>query len=289
MSYLSTIFSQIKSPFPYSRGIREELIAALRVSLFAIVLIYFLRPFGLQDAGLNVLFGYWLVVVVVAMLNIILFNVVLIKFIDQISWNVIKEIIRTLFYLLNIAVGIMVFTNIRFGNDLDFGDILVFAGYTILIGVIPAFIRVMSIHNWLLKKNLKEASGLNSFLEKSENVHSEKLIKLESEVVKESFETTNKRLLYLESEQHYVNIFYKEKETAKTTMIRLGLTKALDQIEDDYIIQCHRSFVVNLRMVTQVKSNSQGLRLCLNTNNIEIPVSRSYKKKTTELLKEISN
>jgi LytTr DNA-binding domain-containing protein len=289
LNYLSSVLSQIKSPFPYSRGLSAELKSALRVSVFAMILIYFLRPFGLQNASLEVLAGYWIVTAGVAMLNILFFNTIVIKFINQNSWTVGKEMIRTVFYLLIIAIGIMIFTNLRFDSVLDIGDILVFAGYTILIGIIPAFIRVMSIHNWLLKKNLKEATGLNSFLKKSDNVHSEKVIRIESEVVKESFETTNKRLLYLESEQHYVNIFHQEKESVNTTMIRLGLSKAVSQINDDYIKQCHRSYAVNLRMVANVKSNSQGLRLCLKIDNIEVPVSRSFKKQITELLKTINN
>ena len=213
----------------------------------------------------------------------------MIKLIDQNAWKIGKEVIRTLYYLLTIAIGIMLFTAVQSGISLHFDGLLIFVAYTILIGVIPVFIRVVSVHNWLLKKNLKEASGLNSFLTKIEDVHSEKLITLESEIVNDSFKTTNKRLLYLESAQHYVNIYNMDNEVVKTVMIRLGLNKALSQISDPYILQCHRSFAINLRQVESVKSNSQGLKLCLKMENIEIPVSRSFKKSITESLKIINN
>ena len=288
MNYIFTLLKQLESPFPYSRGLNEELKAVVRVSLFATFLIYLLRPFGLDNAPISIFLGYWLVSLVIAVLNITVFNLIMIKLIDQNAWTILKEIIRTLYYLLSIAIGIMLFTAIQSGIHLHFDRLLVFVFYTILIGVIPVFLRVISVHNWLLKKNLKEASGLNLFLTKNENVHSEKLITIKSEIVNDSFDTTNKRLLYLESAQHYVNIYYLDDEVVKKVMIRLGLNKALSQINDPYIGQCHRSFAINLRHVERVKSNSQGLKLCLKMENTEIPVSRSFKKSITESMKIIN-
>ncbi|HAA13356.1 MAG TPA: hypothetical protein DCE41_17360 [Cytophagales bacterium] len=162
-----------------------------------------------------------------------------------------------------------------------------FVGITTLIGVIPVVLRVAALNNILLRRNLEEVKALNASLQKQEQRGQERLIRLASHLVKESIETTTEQLVYLEAAQNYVYVGVLEKGVVSRKLLRLSMKLALDQVTDDYILRCHRSYVVNLRRVVRVESNAQGLRLRLEGVGKEVPVSRTYRAGVSGALKEL--
>ncbi|HAA24080.1 MAG TPA: hypothetical protein DCP28_36875, partial [Cytophagales bacterium] len=85
--------------------------------------------------------------------------------------------------------------------------------------------------------------ALNAFLQKQEQRGQERLIRLASHLVKESIETTTEQLVYLEAAQNYVYVGVLEKGVVSRKLLRLSMKLALDQVTDDYILRCHRSYV----------------------------------------------
>ncbi|MFT6529485.1 MAG: DNA-binding LytR/AlgR family response regulator [Psychrosphaera sp.] len=62
-----------------------------------------------------------------------------------------------------------------------------------------------------------------------------------------------------------------------THMLRISLTKALMQIPEDSLIKrCHRSYAVNLSLVEKCTGNANGLELTMLMPDLTVPVSRSY-------------
>ncbi|MDR0995259.1 MAG: LytTR family transcriptional regulator, partial [Tannerella sp.] len=97
---------------------------------------------------------------------------------------------------------------------------------------------------------------------------------------KETLDIPVSKFLYIESSGNYINV-YVATEGGGTECHTLRCT--IQQAEKNLavfpeIIRCHRAYIVNMRQVAAVQSNHQGLLLKMKTPDMEIHVSRTYKK-----------
>lgn len=92
-------------------------------------------------------------------------------------------------------------------------------------------------------------------------------------------------LLYIESADNYVYIWYLDKKGVTKFMLRNSLKNIEDKFANTNIIRCHRSYIVNFDQVKVAKKTRMGIYLDLDIDNIpEIPVSKSYGEKVTQWL-----
>lgn len=92
-------------------------------------------------------------------------------------------------------------------------------------------------------------------------------------------------LLYLESNDNYVNINYLDKEKAKVFMIRNSLKNFETELKDYPIYRNHRKFAVNIKNVKLLHRVKKGFELVINNpEEDKLPVSRSYEKSMMEHL-----
>ena len=83
-------------------------------------------------------------------------------------------------------------------------------------------------------------------------------------------------ILFAEAQQNYVAIYYKDGNNVKKELYRITLKELEDLLGSD-IVRCHRSYLVNLKQVENVKGNAQGLRLSMvGFTEKMVPVSRSH-------------
>ena len=84
-------------------------------------------------------------------------------------------------------------------------------------------------------------------------------------------------LLYMESADNYVSIWFLSKTGVSKYLIRNTLKEMEERFAGTGIVRCHRSFMVNLDQVKVAKRTSVGIVLDLGRDNIpDIPVSRTY-------------
>ena len=281
------ITKKITAPFPYTRGFIPEIISTLKVCLLATLIFFFFKPFGLEKVGSSIILGFGFIVFLSALFNIVVSLFVMRRLINEERWCVWKEVIKSLAYLCINIIAIILFTAYNFDIDLSAFTVFKFIGYTIFIAIIPISIRVVSIHNWLLKNKLKEAQHLSDVLKNRKLENEVVEIELRSNIVNEIIKTTNNELQFIEADKNYITITELKESKPKNSLLRLSIIKALEQIEDENIVRCHRSYVVNLKAVTSVTGNSQGLKLLLSEGLKPIPVSRSYKKVVTKKLSSL--
>lgn len=92
-------------------------------------------------------------------------------------------------------------------------------------------------------------------------------------------------VLFLESNDNYVNIHYSDNGTRKIYMIRNSLKQFEAELKDYPIFRTHRKYSVNTKNIKMLKKERKGYELLLNTvQEDRIPVSRSYEKKIIQLL-----
>jgi len=280
------LFNNLSSPFPYTRGLTTETFSALRACILATLILFLLRPFGLGEASISIILGFGIVVFLSALLNIIVALYVFRKFINEERWTVWKEILRTLIYLSINVIVILFFANRALSIQLNQLVIFKFIGFTILFATVPISIRTISVKNLLLKQRLREAQDLAKIIE-DKPIKNDPLngIILKSNIVNDVVTTNCKDLLFIEAEKNYIAIVDRKQGEINKTLLRLSLIKAYEQIKNDSIIRCHRSYLVNINAVRKVTGNSQGLKLVFFDELQPIPVSRSYKE---EVMRKIS-
>lgn len=91
------------------------------------------------------------------------------------------------------------------------------------------------------------------------------------------FDIPTHNIRYIEALQNYVRIGYlDEANELKEQTERATLKSILTQLDDNAIVRCHRSYLVNKATVVDATGNAQGLMLTLAGCTKTVPVSRSY-------------
>jgi len=77
------------------------------------------------------------------------------------------------------------------------------------------------------------------------------------------------------------SFFIIENNELKEKILRVTLTKIESFLKDyDFIIRCHKSYIVNKKYVNKVTGNARGYLLKCNILDFYIPVSRKFSKKS---------
>jgi len=139
----------------------------------------------------------------------------------------------------------------------------------LLLGSLPVAVLIVINQQRLLRLNLKSAQQLNKKLIENKQ-HKEKLIHFESEYKKDGLILAANSLVLIKAADNYIEVFYESDNQIHKQLIRSSLNKAEEKIaEFDFIIKCHRSFIVNTNHIKEIKGNSQGYMLYFE--NIDFP------------------
>lgn len=80
--------------------------------------------------------------------------------------------------------------------------------------------------------------------------------------------------LYAEAQTNYCRLFWRTKEGMQDQLMRVSMKHLTDQIADDDLVRCHRSYLINLKLPLQLKGNARGYKLVSKTPPFEVPISR---------------
>lgn len=100
-----------------------------------------------------------------------------------------------------------------------------------------------------------------------------------------SIRLTLKDILYIESNDNYVNIHLESEGIRKKVLFRSSLKNIEAQITHPLspIHRCHRSYLVNIAYFRIQKVTSRSMTICLKHYTDEIPVSKQYLGKIKQL------
>lgn len=240
-------------------------------TIFPTLFFLIFKPFGLINPSGGslqyiVLSGYGIVSGVMAFLFFIALPSIHQRFFT--SLNVGKAILYFLLFFLLLSSANYIYKTswCGIGHYTWCGFLIVFKR-TLLIGVLPLILLVVWEQNTVLKAHLK----VN---EQPSNQHQEWVIYSENR--KELVQLSYENLLYIESADNYVEVYFKQNNVLEKKLLRTTLSKVEQEIETSSIVRCHRSFIINLQRVTYASGNSRGLLLELQDNQRKIPVSRRY-------------
>lgn len=88
---------------------------------------------------------------------------------------------------------------------------------------------------------------------------------------------TKENLLYIESADNYINIWYMKSNLPKKLMLRNTLKRTAELLADTSVMRCHRGFMVNMEQVKVLRREKENFYLELGVEGIkDIPVSKTY-------------
>lgn len=96
-----------------------------------------------------------------------------------------------------------------------------------------------------------------------------------------SIKRTN--LLYLESADNYVLIWYLNKGSLTKFLLRNTLKKIEEQMGESNVLRCHRSFMVNFDQVKVLRREKEGIYIEFDIEGVpDIPISKTYVDKVSK-------
>lgn len=282
-TFTSFLFS--KAP-KYLLEKRNQIIMVLFVSIFAIVFINIFKPFEsnqwITNKGFSSTFYFvWSsILVLLGMLVVAISRVIMYKYSQKPmhSITILKYILWVFIELLLLAGAftiLAIITSKRGNISLNSVDPLVIymqaMQNTVFILFIPYLISIMFFSYQEKNTKLKELMNENIGFKSST------LISFRDERGVLQLSVAKENLLYIESADNYICIWYIKNGILKKQLIRITMKEISEQLAESNIVRCHRSYIVNLDLVKVMRREKENLFLELDYPNIkEIPISKTY-------------
>lgn len=224
--------------------------------------------------------------------NFLLITIVLVILLSAYNLKRITENIKGIILITISAFGFLILLSLLMMQFLGiegwssftrtFADVLTYS-------ILPFFIAILAAERVLFKKYIKLAQELNAELKELNIPENEDSIKLQFDGKEASLNLAIKDLLCFEANDNYTAIYYLRDGKVKKELYRITLKKIEDQVKGyGQIIRCHKSYIINVGMVSKVTGNAQGYKLQMTGVEVLIPVSRSFPKSMISNLKSKS-
>ena len=273
------MFTFLTQPYPREpREPRRWLLTSAGAGTFVAVFLLVFQPFGSAQwddpAKPYILVGYGLVTFACLVGLGLMFPRVFRNVFEEKNWTVGREIAWTLFVMVFIALGNILYSQWTMGNG--FGHLLFWLGITAAVGVIPSTVITLLTYMRLLRKYAGDDLEVKTREPEISPVVASATITFTAENEKDSLTLPVVDLLFVESADNYSEIIFLQNEKTKKTLLRGSLSRFEEQAHHPDVVRCHRSFVVNLQRVGSISGNAQGYKLQLQNYPAPIPVARRY-------------
>jgi hypothetical protein len=278
-------------PYPLEEASSKQRLTAFLFGLFVFLFLFLFRPFGLHELPFNeapfIIAGYGIICTSVILINHFILPYVFPFLRDETNWNVLKEILMTLWTISAIGIANLLYTNYFFEHAFSLPRFAFFQGVTLMVAIFPVTFTIMMKQMILLKRNLAESQNISNNLNHKKRLQAalDATVEIVSENKKENFKLKVCDILYITSADNYVEVYFLDDGVVKSKLIRTSLKSARENLKlFTAFYRCHRAWIVNLDQVKRVTGNSQGYRLILNFTDVEIPVSRNLNEEITNRL-----
>lgn len=148
--------------------------------------------------------------------------------------------------------------------------------------------RFAFIHLDAFWDDYKDIPAFKELVNKIYTAKKQGVIKIESET-NQSLELDFTDFLYAEAQVNYTLISWKDKKQNKEMLLRATLSSIEEQLLENAIYRCHRSYLVNKEAGFQFKKTENKAYLKHPDFDISIPVSRAKEKELKEIISRLSD
>ncbi len=274
------IIKFLRTPYPfYFRG-RSLIQFGLIIFLLAFLFNYFFVPFNVNTTEHRMDY-LWICVIHSLMPMVVLFlmypYIYLTPSLDE-RWTIGKELVFLSVFLLLIGIGQFLIRDLIFDNpnNWSWGYLREEVSNTFLVGILLVGIIVSVNFNRLNARYMKEANILEHSRRAFKTPKSISAIPIETQVKMDRFDLEIDHFLFAKAEGNYIMLNLYEGNDIVQILKRITIKEFEKQLSVmDQIVRTHRSYIVNLSFLKQVKGNAQGYQITLHHSNSTIPVSRN--------------
>ncbi|WP_343686312.1 LytTR family DNA-binding domain-containing protein [Chryseobacterium gleum] len=265
------MFSFASYPYPKSESFKEIFVSSLGAGVSVYLFLIIFQPFGTENFQhpykFLLLFPYCVIFgTVFLMANLITFRFT--------HWNIGAEFLKIIFILFFGSILSYFYNSLFLSHvELDLGNYFYMFLYSLAVGIPISIIYILSRYIYLNNIHEKKAHTISQHLPVPAP-EQQNLLKISAQNTE--LMINEKDFLCAQSMENYCTFYFLENNSLKKTLIRISFSNVLQQIETDSVKKCHRSYIVNLRRVKNLKGNAQGYKLILPEIDFEIPVSRSF-------------
>lgn len=271
----------LRKSYPFNDDLKHnaKVIFFMSVGVLAFILVF--QPIDIYSHSKKLVIliaGFFLSTFVTLAINLLVLPSLFPRLFCSEKWNVGKEILWNVWLLLNVSFAdFLIYTR---NYEFHFSDV----GKILLIACLPVAILIVINQERLLRTHLRTALQRNERLMKSRNLK-EALIHLESEYKTDSITIKADALVLVKSADNYIEVYYRSNGNVKKQMVRSSLKKAEETLRDfDFLFKCHRSYVVNINHIKEVRGDSQGYTLSFDQIDFPVPVSQNYIEEFKKLI-----
>lgn len=246
------------------------------IAIFVTIFLFVFKPFGLSALIQDrfwVCLGFGLITFLIsAFYEMVILNRFRIAR-DGPHWTFGKWLISTFLLIILIASGNYGFYLLITHNAHSWTAFLIVIYNTGVIAIFPIFfigyVRLISA-----EKHYKKMIGDMRHFDR-ESRKSDPVTITDPSGNNYTFNSSN--LVSIEALQNYIRIIYIEQDLLDQRVIRMTMKEVESQIDNASIFRCHRSYIVNSRLISEIEGNAQGLSLIMDTPvNYAVPVSRKF-------------
>ncbi len=160
--------------------------------------------------------------------------------------------------------------------------------HTYSIGLFPILLWLYFDEQQLRKRRKVNTYKINKDRKNRNKIIDQKeIITLKSEKSNTNISIDINKVAYISSEGNYASFFIDDVNGLKENIFRITLSQIIKELNQyKNIVRCHKSYIINTRYIKEYSGNARGYLIKLNKYNLEIPVSRKYKKEDLEKILE---
>jgi hypothetical protein len=270
------MFKFLKRPYKFNDDLKYNSKLIFFISIGVLVFLYLFQPLDVSlmnnKEKLYVVVGLGTITFLSLSLNLLILPSLFPGIFVKRIWNIKKEILWNLWILTTISVGYYLYYKMLGIFDVDFKMVL----GLIIIAIIPITGLITVNRNRILRSYVKISKGINKKL-KENRFKEEKLVHFESDYVNDNLSIKVNLLILIRAANNYIEVFWKEKDGVKSQMIRTSLKKAEEVLEEHkFIFKCHRSYLVNTKLIDKMEGNLRGYNLFFEDIDFTVPVSKNF-------------
>jgi hypothetical protein len=243
---------------------------------FALIFINFYSPFGVKYWFAVTKWGlliYSSLVILTGVLVVVISRVIMYQYCKRKIISHFAYIIWVLGEVFFMALFFALFEKIYLKDNRLFIEILRFSIRNTALGLLLPYSASWLFFSWKDKKQ-----QLDQFIQGHPLTDNTKnMIPFHDEKGILRFSLKMENLLYLESSDNYVNVYYQNKEKLGRFLLRNSLKNMEEVLKGTEVIRCHRSYMVNFEKIRIIRKEKDGLKLEFDSPlTFEIPVSKSF-------------
>ena len=291
---MNRIRNALKAPFPFFlNDEKKNAVLCVGVCIFLTVFILIFNPRAIHNVGKVM----WIVGFTFMILfpGLTLSPRIFPAAFDTVQWTLGKHLAFTGF--LTLVIGAVISSGLYLLNYYPYFN---FAQTVMHIypdvftyGVIPITLVTLIARNQMLNENLKNALRASQELDRIQEIKVRTLAGRNDYTTtiqadtSETLQLNMTSLLFVEADDNYATFHWRDGQGLNKKMLRMNLKSAESQLNNTFMIRCHRSFIVNVNVIGTIAGNTNGYRLGISDTDFSIPVSRSKGREVIRKIEEL--